>query len=61
MNTYMCNYICIFIFLYKYDDIIIQNSICTFKIKIILLFVFEFVYLLIYVYLNGTSYANHVL
>ena len=59
MNTYMRNYICIFILLYKYDDNNIQNSICTFII-IILLFVFEFVYLLIYVYLNGTSFANYL-
>ena len=58
MNTYMCNYICIFIPLYKYDDINIQNSICTFTIIIILLFVFEFVYLLLYVYLNGIGNAN---
>ena len=60
MNTFMCNYICIFILLYKYDDNIIQNSICTFTRIIILLFVFEFVYLLRYVYLNGISYANNL-
>ena len=60
MNTYMCSYICVFILLYKYDDNIIQKSICTNTITIILLFVFEFVYLLRYVYLDGTSYANYL-
>ena len=59
MNTYLCNYICIFILLYKYDDISIQNSICIYIRIIILLFVFEFVYLLIYVYLNGIGNANY--
>ena len=59
MNTYMSNYICIFNLLYKYDDVIIQNSICTIILIIIMLFVFEFVYLLIYVYLNGNSYASY--
>ena len=60
MNAWICNYICIFILLYRYDDKITQNSLCTFIIIFILLFEFEFVYLLKNVILNGTSYANYL-
>ena len=43
IRTYMCNYNFIFILLYKYDDNIIQNSLCSIIKLLIVLFIFQLV------------------